>query len=330
MQFFRKRDLHKLLDSNTEGRLVVCDANTTKLIDLPDEPHVPGAGEECKGFDAWRRVLEAALDKNLDRSAEFVGIGGGAVCDLTAFAASSYLRGCGLTLVPTTLLAMVDASLGGKTGINLSGYKNLVGTFYPAQTILVAVDFLHTLPSREFHSGLAEVVKSAMLDDGELFALLRDRRDAVLAREQALMEEVVRRSLSVKIKVVEEDFRESGRRAILNLGHTFGHALEAVAGLGTYTHGEAVAWGIRCAMDLGMALGTTDPGYAREVEALLDAYEFPQRAKAESPRLIAAMGRDKKRRGTSLVFVLQSALGDTVLREVDEEQVLACLRDRTD
>ncbi len=326
--FLGKSDLGKDLSAPVEGRIVVCDANIKGLVNLPDDLIVPGAGEACKSFESLRLVLEAALTRNLDRQAEFVGVGGGAVCDLTAFAASSYLRGCRLVLVPTTLLAMVDASLGGKTGINLSGYKNLVGSFYPASSILVAVDFLNSLPAREFHSGLAEVIKSAMLDDAELFDLLMDRRVTVLSREPLLMEEVVRRSLRVKAQVVEADFRESGRRAILNLGHTFGHALEAVAGLGRYTHGEAVAWGIRCAMDLGRVLGVTDAEYARRVGRMLDDYEFPDRVHADPGELVEAMRRDKKRRGNSLVFVLQSNLGVTIVQEVENNQVLACLRGR--
>ena len=181
------------------------------------------------------------------------------VCDLTAFAASLYMRGCRLTLVPTTLLAMVDAALGGKTAVNLGSAKNLVGTFYPAEE-LVHLDPRpgHAAAQRELRCGLAEAIKTALLGDADLLDLLRrPARGAAPRGDPAALEQTVFRCLAVKGRIVENDLRESGERAVLNLGHTFAHALESATGFRRYRHGEAVAWGLGRALELGVALGVT-------------------------------------------------------------------------
>ena len=249
------------------------------------------------------------------------------VGDLAAFCASVYMRGCRLVLVPTTLLAMVDAALGGKTAVNFEGFKNLVGTFYPAEEIRIWIGVLNSLSGRELLSGLAEAVKTALLGDEELLSLLQTRRRQLLAREPELLAEVVRRCLIVKAGVVEEDFREGGRRAILNLGHTFAHALEAVAGLGAWSHGEAVAWGMARAARLGRLLGVTPAGHAALIRGLLDEYGYRTAADSgvDPQRLVAAMGADKKRRQGRLRLVLQRGIGDTIVQSVDEAKIVESL-----
>ena len=179
-----------------------------------------------------------------------------------------------LVLAPTTLLAMVDACLGGKTGIDFLGYKNLVGTFYPASLIVVAPAGLRSLPEQEFRAGIAEAIKTAIIGDRALFDLLRDAKTEIDARDDGILAKIVRRSLAVKGRIVEEDPMESGIRAKLNLGHTFGHALESATGFSSWRHGEAVAWGIGRAIALGLRLGLTDRPFAEEVEALLRLYGF--------------------------------------------------------
>jgi 3-dehydroquinate synthase len=276
-------------------------------------------GEHAKEWASVADLIDEALDRELDRGATFVGIGGGVVTDITGFAASVYLRGVNLELVPTTLLAMVDAAFGGKTGVNYGGYKNMVGTFYPASRLHVCTSCLQSLPEREFRSGLAEVVKSALLGDDELFSFLRDERDAVLSREPEAMEYIVDRAVGVKAHVVEQDLLETGVRAVLNLGHTFAHALESVAGFGTWSHGAAVAWGIVRAMETGKRLTLTPAEYADSVISLVEEYGYETGATGCDPQaLLSAMRHDKKRRGGRLNLVLQEGFGWTNVQEVPE------------
>jgi 3-dehydroquinate synthase len=214
-------------------------------------------GETEKGWASVERILTAARDAGLGRDGLFVGIGGGVISDLSAFAASVYMRGAPLCLISTTLLGMVDAAVGGKTGFDLLGIKNLAGTFYPAAHIYMPLASLDTLPDHEWKSGMAELIKTAVLDTGEILGLLKSmagdrRRDSLF--------DLVCRSVSVKGRIVEADPRETGTdRVLLNLGHTFAHALESSAGLGRLSHGEAVAWGMVRSCELGLALGITPP-----------------------------------------------------------------------
>jgi len=309
--------------------LWVCDSHTRPLFpELEGDAHVVTLepGEERKSWESVDRILRFAIEAGLARDATFVALGGGVLCDLTAFAASIFMRGCRLVLVPTTLLAMVDASLGGKTGIDYAGYKNMVGTFHPAEEIRISTELLRTLPDREFASGLAEVIKQALLQRSDLLSTLRERRDAILSREPALLADVVSQSLGVKGRLVEADFRESGVRAHLNLGHTFGHALEAVTGFSEWTHGEAVAWGIDKAMRTGRLLSLTDPAYEEEARALLALYGFRLGTEPGLVEpLLQAMRFDKKKRAGRVRFVLQRGWGDTLLTEVDDEVIRAAL-----
>ncbi len=307
--------------------LHVYDRNTRSVFPASGAPSVTLApGEGAKNWESVDAILSGALEAKLARDGRIVGTGGGVVCDMAAFASSLYMRGCRLTLVPTTLLAMVDASLGGKTGIDYGGYKNLVGTFYPAEELRICIGSLRTLPEREFLSGLAEVIKTAMLGDPELFLLLEHSRDHILAREDALLKEIVERCLRIKGGLVEADLRETGVRAYLNLGHTFAHALETATGFSGWTHGEAVAWGCIMAMRTGVLLGLTDPGYAERVERLFAGYGYRTRAELPPDSLVAAMGRDKKRRGGALRLVLQRGAGDTFTMEAEEELVRTVLQ----
>ena len=310
-----------------ERALYVFDENTARLFAGGEtDTVVMPAGERSKSWASVELILARALSLGLTRSSVIVGVGGGVVCDVAAFAASLYMRGCGLALVPTTLLAMVDAAIGGKTGIDWGGYKNMVGTFYPAAEVRVCVDALSSLPEREYRSGLAEVIKTAALGDEELFALLESGRERVLSRDAALLADVVARCAAVKVKVVNEDLTEKGQRAWLNLGHTFAHALEAVTGMEKFAHGEAVAWGMARAMDLGVRIGVTSPRWAARLTALLAAYGFRTRVDGLEPAaLLEAMGRDKKRRGGGLRFVLQEEICRTRVQEVDVSDVSAVI-----
>jgi 3-dehydroquinate synthase len=215
----------------------------------------------------------------------FVGVGGGVVSDLTGFAAAVYMRGARLCLVSTTLLGMADAVLGGKTGFDLFGIKNLTGAFYPAGLVFAPVESLRTLPRREWKSGMAEVIKTAVLDDeGDMLTRIKELKTAFVRGDLFTdpgdaLARLIARSMEVKGRIVEEDPRETGtRRALLNLGHTFGHALEAAAGLGRLTHGEAVAWGMVRACELGQALGITPAPRAAKIRDLLESYGYETRS----------------------------------------------------
>jgi 3-dehydroquinate synthase len=283
-------------------------------------------GEGSKSWPGTKRVLGKALNTGLGRDGLIVGIGGGMICDLAAFAASLFMRGCRLFLVPTSLLAMVDAAIGGKTGINFGGYKNMAGTFYPAEQIVVPIPVLSSLPEREFRSGLGEVIKTALLGDPSLLDTLSSRKEQILARDLQLMQEVVRRCIAVKAGIVEADLRETGNRAILNLGHTYAHALEAVTKYKLWSHGQAVAWGLVQAAVLSQSLGLADSNYTTLVRELIQMYGFDLQVRWKPESIVKAMLVDKKKRRGNLRLVLQRGIGDTVVKEVEPQLVAETLR----
>jgi len=319
-------DAESLAGLGLDGQFAVADTHTKDFVRLPRGSIVLQAGEAAKSWENLRDILEKMLEIDLTRGSWLSGIGGGVVCDISAAAASLYMRGLNLRLVPSSLVAMVDAALGGKTGVNFGGYKNIVGTFYPAHELLICSSLLTSLPEREYMSGLAEAIKTALLGDPELLTTMEDRSQDVASRDPELLEDIVWRCLEVKGGIVERDLTETGERAYLNLGHTFGHALEAVAGLGRWSHGEAVAWGLARAMELGVSLKITDPAYASRVIALLEQYRYDTERQPElTSRILAAMKKDKKRRGSGVRFVLQETLGSTQVVEVDDDQVIQVL-----
>ena len=318
-------DRSQLVAADRRERFVVADTNTAAMAGgTPD--YILAAGESSKNWDELKAILDRLLDTDMSRDGVVIGVGGGVVTDIAAFAASIYMRGVRLILVPTTLLAMVDAALGGKTGVNLAGYKNIVGTFYPAAELRICIAVLESLPEREYMSGLAEAIKTGMLGDAFVLDAIESNPDLIVARDGELLEEIVWRCIDVKGSIVEQDLRESGIRAHLNLGHTFAHALEATQGLGQWSHGEAVAWGLVRALELGLRLGVTSRAYASRVTALLTRYGYrtdpiPQAAGA----LVGAMRKDKKRMSETLRFVVQDELCVTSVVEVSADEVAALL-----
>jgi 3-dehydroquinate synthase len=318
------------------GVVLVFDRNTAGIPSIDGNPSNDGnpsvvrvifpPGERSKSWSGARRILHTALSAGLGRDGLIVGIGGGMICDLAAFAASLFMRGCRLVLIPTSLLAMVDAAVGGKTAINYGGYKNMAGTFYPAEQICIAVSVLKSLPEREFRSGLGEVIKTALLGDTDLLDVLSSRKERILARDPALMEETVRRCIAVKAGIVEEDLRETGKRAYLNLGHTFAHAVEAATGYKLWSHGQAVAWGLVQAAVLSERLGLAESGYTTAIRDLVQMYGFDLSVRLKPESIVEAMLVDKKKRQGKLRLVLQRGIGDTVVREVDPHLVAETLR----
>lgn len=289
---------------------------------FPGSAAVFEPGEEQKTWDSVESILRLGVSEGMNRDGIIAGAGGGVVCDIAAFAASVFNRGCGLILVPTTLLAMVDASLGGKTGINFSGYKNLVGTFYPAREVRIYVRFLERLPGREYKSGMAEVIKTALLGEPELRNSLDQEKEGWMNRDSGVLADGIGYCLGLKGRIVEEDLREGGKRALLNFGHTFGHALESAAGLGNITHGEAVAWGMAKALEAGVETGITSRSYRNMCKKLIESYGFDTGIKVENfDTFKAALLRDKKNRKGEVRFILQRDFGDTVITPLDPDLV---------
>ncbi len=285
------------------------------------------AGEESKSFEGLASLSDQLLDLELDRGDLIVAFGGGVVGDLAGFAAAIYKRGIDFVQVPTSLLAQVDSSVGGKTAIDTPRGKNLIGAFHQPRLVLADLDVLATLPAREMACGYAEVIKYGMLGDAAFFAWLEQHGPAVLEREVDALTHAVSRSVEMKAEIVAEDEKEQGRRALLNLGHTFGHALEAETGFGdALKHGEAVAAGCAMAFRFSAALGLCPVEDADRVERALRAVHLPTRI-ADLPvrdmsveRLIAHMGQDKKAEGGRLTFILARAVGDAfVAKDVDPE-----------
>lgn len=282
------------------------------------------SGETSKSIQQLANVWRAMLDAGADRRSVVIAVGGGVAGDLAGFAAASFARGIRLVQVPTTLLSMVDSSVGGKTGINLPDAKNMVGAFWQPSWVAIDTETLSSLPDREFLSGLAEVIKYGVIDDAEFFAWLEENSGKLVGREPDPLREAIRRSCESKARVVGEDEREtSGRRAILNYGHTFAHALEATAGYGTLLHGEAVAIGMQMAARLAIGLRLCGEELLVRQTALLRAAGLPiVYPNAVSDEMLPVMRRDKKVEHGKLRFILPTEIGNVrLVGDVDEWSV---------
>jgi 3-dehydroquinate synthase len=280
-------------------------------------------GERYKTMATLETILDAALSRGADRSTVIVALGGGVVGDLAGFAAATLYRGVRLYMVPTTLLAQVDSSVGGKTGINRPQGKNLVGSFHQPSGVLSDTATLATLPVREYRAGLAEVVKYGVILDGNFFELLERNVARLNARDPELLGEVVERCVLLKAYVVERDEREQGLRRVLNFGHTVGHAVEKVTDYSRFLHGEAVAIGMVSAARLSERLGLCGPDVGARIEALLAALGLSTAlpADVDPGAVIAAVAYDKKTHGGKVVFVLAEAIGRCLQREIDRGSI---------
>lgn len=308
---------------NKNKTLYVFDSNTYEIFQSvkPSASVILPPGERNKNWSGIDSIVKSALDSGCARDSYFMGVGGGVVCDLTGFAASLYMRGTGLILVPTTLLAMTDAALGGKTGFDYQGYKNMLGSFYPAEEVRICSEVLKSLSDKEFKSGMAEVIKHALLTDSGLLEFMIKKNKSILERDPQIMAELIERSLSIKGYYVEQDFMEHGIRAHLNFGHTFGHALESVTGFKNVTHGQAVIWGIYMALSAGVLIGETDPRWLKEVKTVIDMYGYKTdlHRGLDTDSLIAAMLRDKKKKNGEVIFILQQSKGKTFASPLSKE-----------
>ena len=343
-------DLEKIaagLNLGSLKPLVVCDENTSAIADVicgaGNPPRcVLKSGEDNKNWPAVQEILSAAHAAGLGRDGIFIACGGGVIGDLAGFAASIYMRGCRFVLVSTTLLGMVDASVGGKTGFDLFGIKNLIGSFYPAEIVFMPLDCLASLPAKEWKSGTAELIKTAVLEGDDFLeelsamasakAASTDKNDFYSAKllEGGTMSKCIERAVLYKGGIVSEDLRESGKRMLLNLGHTFGHALEAAAGLGNISHGEAVAWGIARSCELGTALGITPRARAVKITEILKSFGYdcscPHLLCGNSESFLKSMMSDKKKKQGKLTFIVPDEKSARAVPLETEEEMKTVLK----
>jgi 3-dehydroquinate synthase len=284
-------------------------------------------GEENKRMSHVEQFAEQMAECGADRSSLVIAFGGGIVTDLAGFLAAIFMRGIPVIQIPTTLLAQVDAAVGGKTGGNLVAGKNLIGSFHQPLAVLIDSDVLGTLPEREYRAGLYEVIKHGIIASEPLFRVMESRRDDVFAQEPALVEHMVAESVRIKAEVVTADEREGGLRRILNFGHTFGHALEAETKYTRFLHGEAVSWGMRAATHLGRAMEMLPETDARAIFDVLGSYgPIPGVAGIDAANLQARLLKDKKTVQNRVHFVLPVRLGEVVVRaNVPEAAVRAAI-----
>lgn len=281
-------------------------------------------GEHSKTLETLNLVFDQLLANRHERSTTLIALGGGVTGDLTGFAAAVYQRGVNFIQVPTTLLSQVDSSVGGKTGVNHPRGKNMIGAFYQPQCVLIDIDVLSSLPLRELQAGLAEVIKYGLLGNAEFFYWLEQHIDALIARDATLMAQAVRICCEEKARIVAADEKEGGVRALLNLGHTFGHAIEAAMGYGNWLHGEAVATGMVMAADLSCRLGWISADDARRARALIERAGLPVCPPPEmtAEQFMELMAVDKKVQSGKIRFVLMRSIGEAVVESAIPDDLL--------
>jgi 3-dehydroquinate synthase len=299
-----------------EKPAIITDVNVARLYPLDSmagDVVTIGTGEAIKTLDTVRDIYAHLVSASTDRSAFIVGIGGGIVCDICGFVASTFLRGVRFGFVATTLLAQVDASVGGKNGVNFNGYKNLIGLFHQPEFVLCDPEVLKTLPQKEISCGLAEIVKHAAIADADLFEYLEKYAEGILALDRQAIEKLVRVSVRIKASIVGRDETEKGERRRLNFGHTFGHAIEKVSGL---SHGEAVSAGMVMASALSVKRGLLSAQEDRRLCDLLKRLKLPDGFASSPQKIFDAVAKDKKRAGDRIQFVLLKGIGKTVVEPI--------------
>lgn len=289
--------------------------------------HVFPAGEEQKNLTTVEALYETLIAHHFDRRDLLVALGGGVTGDLTGFAAATYMRGIDFIQAPTTLLSQVDSSIGGKTGVDFQQYKNMVGAFYQPKLVYMNLSTLKTLPKRQIVSGMGEIIKHGLIQDAEYYRWLGEHHDAILALEPDVVEEMIYRSCNIKREIVERDPKEKGERALLNFGHTIGHAVEKLSGF-SMTHGECVGLGMIAASRISARLGKLPAEAPAKIEACLASFGFRQRIEGlDAAKILQATKSDKKMVGNKVKFILLAEIGEAyIYRELTDEQILDGIR----
>jgi len=319
------RDLRKYIPA--EKVVIITDTNVRHyyLKDFPPSEVIEiGIGEKIKNLDTVQAIYGKLVELEAGRSSFIVGIGGGIVCDIAGFVASTYLRGVRFGFVPSTLLSQVDASVGGKNGVNFGGYKNMVGIFNQPEFVICDMNLLSTLPEREILCGFAEIVKHAAIGDADLFSYLEEHYEKALELDAEVIERLVYDSVAIKSSIVNRDEKEEGERRKLNFGHTFGHAIEKATGV---PHGEAVSAGILVASALSAKRGRLPAEEAERIESLLKKLKLPTRLQFDGERVFDALRKDKKRKGDSMNFVFLRGIGNAVVEEISIKELEATVNE---
>ena len=311
----------------SENVVIITDENVSKyyLDKFPDFKIITiGTGESVKTLDTAAYIYQQLLDMDAQRSTFLVGIGGGIVCDITGFIASTFLRGIRFGFVSSTLLSQVDASVGGKNGVNHQGFKNMIGVFNQPEFVICDNRLLKTLPKRELLSGFAEIIKHAAIDDADYFSYLEKHCEKALAIEPDVIEKIVHDSVIIKSEVVNRDEQEKGERRKLNFGHTFGHAIEKTFKI---PHGEAVSLGMVLASSLSTRKGLLTEAKAKQLTALLRHYGLPVDIDFDRNKILEALNKDKKRKGDNIHFVLLEDIGKSVMMDISIDELKNVIHD---
>ncbi|HCC71486.1 MAG TPA: 3-dehydroquinate synthase [Bacteroidales bacterium] len=314
-------DLTKKLLSGKDV-IIISDINVNKLYgySFPDYPVITiGTGEAVKELDTVKTIIKHLIAIGADRSSFLLGIGGGVVCDITGFVASVFMRGIDFGFISTTLLSQVDASIGGKNGVNVNGIKNIIGCIKQPSFVICDSGLLNTLPDEEYISGLGELVKHALIKDKELFRVIEDNISPVLKRMPDLLEELISKSIVIKIAVVERDEMELGERKLLNFGHTLGHAIESTTGL---SHGISIASGMMAAVEISYNEGLINKKDVERIRSLFTNLGLLPEIKIRWPAIRDKIFSDKKRRGNNISFILLEKIGHGIQKEYLLEDIL--------
>ena len=317
------RNLEKYIPS--KNVILITDKNVKQFYenDFPPHPVITiDTGEKIKNLDTVRDIYEKLVAVGADRSTFIVGLGGGIVCDIAGFVASTYLRGVRFGFVSSTLLSQVDASVGGKNGVNFKGYKNMVGVFNQPEFVICDLNLLNTLPKKEILGGMAEIVKHGAIEDADLFAYLEEHSQKALALDIEVIEKLVYDSIVIKSAIVNQDELEKGARRKLNFGHTFGHAFEKTTGV---PHGEAVSVGMVMASELSVKRGRLSAEDAGRIKTLLQRIGLPVDIHTEGKRVFDALKKDKKRKGDHIYFVLLNEIGNAFVDQIPINELEAVI-----
>jgi 3-dehydroquinate synthase len=314
--------LHRLANYVPPGKtIIITDDNIIKFYkdSLPSWQVITiGLGELHKTMETLTRIFDRLIELEADRSTFIVAIGGGIVCDVAGFAASVYMRGLRYGFVSTTLLSQVDASVGGKNGVNFKGYKNMLGVFNQPEFVICDLSMLKTLDKREFHSGFSEIVKAAVIQDESFFEYLECHYQEALQKKPDILEKLIYHSVLIKSRIVEKDEKEKGERKKLNFGHTFAHAIEHHTGM---LHGEAVSIGMALAADLSVKMNLIQEDDCKRILRILHNFELPISSEIDFNGMIAAMKKDKKREGDYLHMVLIDHIGNAIIKKISYHEL---------
>jgi 3-dehydroquinate synthase len=307
--------------------VIITDENIIRIYgnDIPPCPVIViGTGEKIKTLETMRYIFERLIAVEADRSTFILGIGGGIVCDIAGFAASVYMRGLRFGFVSTTLLSQVDASVGGKNGVNFNNFKNMIGVFRQPEFVICDTQMLETLETAHVREGFAEVVKAALIKDGSFFSYLEENQDKALGLDSTVIDKIIQRSVEIKAAVVQNDEREKGERKILNFGHSFAHTIENLTGI---SHGEAVSIGIGLASKLSEKMGYISHADVIRISMLLESFGLPVSLEINMSDVIDSMKKDKKREGNMIHFILLDRIGNAIINPLSYKYLEELIND---